>query len=137
MKRVLFACAGTATSMLVLDSIWLSTMAGRLYRTELGDLLADDFRVAPALAFYALYIAGVLRFAALPALRNGGLRKALLDGALLGLVAYGTYDLTNQATLRRWPVVVTALDLLWGAFLTGVSAAAGYLAAKRIKSSAA
>ncbi|GLI93839.1 DUF2177 family protein [Methylocystis echinoides] len=136
MKQVLFAYAGTAASMLALDAVWLSTMAERLYRPELGDLLAEDFRAEPALAFYVVYIFGVTRFAALPALRDGGWRKALLDGALLGLVAYGTYDLTNEATLRRWPFVVTAFDLLWGAFLTGVSAVAGYLAARRVTSSA-
>lgn len=136
MKQVLFAYAGTAASMLALDAVWLSTMAERLYRPELGDLLAEDFRAEPALAFYVLYIFGVTRFAALPALRDGDWRKALLDGALLGLVAYGTYDLTNEATLRRWPFVVTAFDLLWGAFLTGVSAVAGYLAARRVTSSA-
>jgi uncharacterized membrane protein len=136
MKQVLFAYASTAASMLALDAVWLSTMAERLYRPELGDLLAEDFRAAPAMAFYVLYIFGVTRFAALPALRDGGWRKALLDGALLGLVAYGTYDLTNEATLRRWPFVVTAFDLLWGAFLTGVSAVAGYFAARRVTSSA-
>lgn len=136
MKQVLFAYASTAASMLALDAVWLSTMAERLYRPELGDLLAEDFRAEPTLAFYVLYIFGVTRFAALPALRDGGWRKALLDGALLGLVAYGTYDLTNEATLRRWPFVVTAFDLLWGAFLTGVSAVAGYLAARRVTSSA-
>lgn len=136
MKQVLVAYASAAAAMLALDSIWLSTMASRLYRPELGDLLADEFRAEPALAFYALYIFGVTRFAALPALRGGGWRKALFDGALLGLVAYGTYDLTNQATLRHWPPVVTAFDLLWGAFLTGVSAVAGYLAANRVKPSA-
>lgn len=136
MKQVLFAYASTAASMLALDAVWLSTMAERLYRPELGDLLAEDFRAAPAMAFYVLYIFGVTRFAALPALRDGDWRKALLDGALLGLVAYGTYDLTNEATLRRWPFVVTAFDLLWGAFLTGVSAVAGYFAARRVTSSA-
>lgn len=136
MKQFLLAYTSAAAMMLALDFVWLSTMAARLYRPELGDLLADDFRAGPALAFYVFYIFGVVRFAALPALREGGWRKALLNGALLGLVAYGTYDLTNQATLRRWPFVVTAFDLLWGAFLTGASALAAFLAAKRITPSA-
>lgn len=131
MKPVLYLYAGSAAAMFALDAIWLTTMADYLYRPQIGEMLADVFRPAPAAAFYALYLSGVVRFAALPALRVGSWRKALLDGALLGLFAYGTYDLTNQATLRVWPVLVTVADMLWGSFLTGVSATAGYLAARR------
>jgi uncharacterized membrane protein len=131
MKIFLSAYAGAMAAMLALDAIWLSTMAGRLYQPQLGDLLAKDFRAAPAIAFYFLYLLGVVYFAALPALKQGGWRKALLNGALLGLVAYGTYDLTNQATLRHWPVLVTALDLIWGSFLTAAAAVAGHAAAQR------
>lgn len=131
MFRFLIAYAGAAFGMLVLDSIWLSTMAERFYRPQLGPLLADDFRVGPALAFYVLYLFGVVYFAAAPALREGDWRKAALNGALLGLIAYGTYDLTNQATLRHWPALVTMTDLAWGASLTAVSAIAGYALARR------
>lgn len=127
----IIAYAGAAAGMLALDVIWLSTMAERFYRPQLGTLLADDFRAGPALAFYALYLFGVVWFAVAPALREGDWRKAALNGALFGLVAYGTYDLTNQATLRHWPALVTGVDLLWGAFLTGVAAATGYRAACR------
>jgi uncharacterized membrane protein len=132
MKIFLSAYAGATAAMLALDAIWLSTMAERLYRRQLGDLLAKDFRAEPTVAFYLLYLFGIVYFAALPALREGGWRKALINGALLGLVAYGTYDLTNQATLRHWPVLVTALDLIWGSFLTAAAAVAGHAAAKRI-----
>lgn len=124
------ACAAAAAWMLGLDFIWLSTMADRLYRPQLGELLAEDFRLYPALCFYAVYLFGVTYFAVAPAMKEGGWGKAVLNGALLGFVAYGTYDLTNQATLRHWPVVVTMLDLLWGAFLTATSAAFGYFAAR-------
>ncbi|PPD44070.1 MAG: hypothetical protein CTY15_08405 [Methylocystis sp.] len=134
LKIVLSAYAGATAAMLALDIIWLSTMAERLYRPQLGDLLADDFRPVPAVAFYLVYLSGVVYFAALPALGDGGWRKALLNGALLGLVCYGTYDLTNQATLRHWPALVTALDLMWGSFLTAVASASGYSAAKRFTS---
>jgi uncharacterized membrane protein len=89
-----------------------------------------NLRVGSAVGFYILYLFGVVYFATMPALKDGGWRRALLSGALLGLVAYGTYDLTNQATLRHWPALVT-LDLLWGAILTAVSAVAGVFAAKR------
>lgn len=131
MKRFTLAYVGSAVSMLALDIVWLSTMAERLYRPQLGELLADDFRLGPAMAFYALYLFGVVYFVVLRALTEGGWKKAALDGALLGLVAYGVYDLTNQATLRHWPVLVTSLDLVWGSFLTAVSAVAGYQAARR------
>ncbi|CAJ0849734.1 hypothetical protein AMST5_00167 [freshwater sediment metagenome] len=129
MKFILAFVASTA-AMLVLDAIWLSTMAERLYRPQLGDLLADEFRPYPAFVFYALYLFGVVYFAVAPALRNGGWRNAALNGALFGLVAYGTYDLTNQATLRHWPVLVTALDMIWGAFISAVAAVAGHAAAR-------
>jgi uncharacterized membrane protein len=128
MGKFFVAFAAAAVWMLGLDFIWLSTMADRLYRQHLGDLLADDFRLYPALAFYALYLFGLTYFAVAPAMKGGGWGKAALNGALLGVVAYGTYDLTNQATLRHWPVLVTMLDLLWGAFLTATSATFGYAA---------
>lgn len=117
-------------ALLGLDAVWLSTMAERFYRPMLGDLLARDFEVLPALLFYALYVFGVVFLAVVPALRLGGWRTALINGAVLGLVAYGTYDLTNQATLRNWPAIVTALDLAWGTFLTSASSVAGYCAGK-------
>lgn len=131
MKRLALAIVGSAVSMLALDILWLSTMAQHLYRPQLGDLLADDYRPVPAVAFYALYLFGVIYFAVAPALDKGDWRKSILNGALLGLVAYGAYDLTNQATLSRWPVIVTLSDLAWGSFLTALSALAGYHAARR------
>lgn len=119
------AYAFTAVVFLVLDAIWLTLMADRLYRPAIGHLMADGFALAPALVFYTLYIGGVVLFAVAPALqeRRGALH-ALLLGAALGLLAYGTYDLTNQATLKGWPWHVTVIDLIWGASVTGTSAAA-------------
>lgn len=131
MKRFFLGYIGSAIGMLALDVVWLSTMAERLYRPQLGSLLADEFRLAPALAFYALYLFGVVYFAVIEALNTGGWRKAALNGGVLGLVAYGTYDLTNEATLSHWPVLVTLIDLAWGAFLTAFAAVAGYQAARR------
>ena len=131
MKTFLLAYLGAMAGMLGLDVIWLSTAAERLYRPQLGDLLAEDFRVGPAAAFYLLYLFGVVYFAAMPALKDGGWRKALLNGALLGLVAYGAYDLTNQATLSHWSALVTTIDLIWGTFLTALSAVAAFAAAEK------
>jgi uncharacterized membrane protein len=131
MKTFLSAYTGAMVGMLGLDFIWLSTTAERLYRHRLGDLLAENFRVGPALGFYIVYVFGIVYFATMPALKEGGWPKALLNGALLGVVAYGTYDLTNLATLRLWPELVTTLDLIWGTLLTALSAVAGFAAAKR------
>lgn len=128
--RFILAFAGAAVAMAALDAIWLSAMAERLYRPQLGDLLADEFRLYPALCFYALYLVGVVYFVVAPAKREGGWLKTAIDGALFGLVAYGTYDLTNQSTLRHWPVLVTMLDLAWGALITAAAAIAGYAAAR-------
>lgn len=123
MRNGLIAYGLTTVVFLALDAIWLSTMVGAFYRPRMAGLLLDRPRIDAALVFYALYIAGVIVFAVLPSLDAGGWKRALALGAMLGLVAYGTYDLTNLATLRGWSVSVTALDLVWGAFVTGVAAA--------------
>jgi len=117
-----------AASFLGLDAIWLSTMASRLYKPRLGGLMRDDFSIAPAVAFYLLYVGGILFFAVAPALATGRWTTALVRGVLLGLVAYATYDLTNQATLRGWSSVVTIADLCWGMFVTGAAATIAFSA---------
>jgi len=125
LKPALIAYASTAIVFLALDAIWLTTMADRLYRPALGRLMLDRFEVLPALAFYAVYLVGVVVFAVMPGLESRRWTSALGLGALLGFVAYATYDLTNQATLRDWPWRVTLADLCWGTFVTAVAAAAG------------
>ena len=121
MKQLVAIYAVTALVFLGLDAVWLSTMATRLYKPELQGLLAESFRPAPALLFYVLYIGGIVGFAVLPAAKP---LEALLRGAAFGLVAYATYDLTNQATLIRWSTLVTLADLSWGALATALAAAA-------------
>jgi uncharacterized membrane protein len=90
--------------------------------------MREDFSIGPAVLFYLLYVAGLVYFVMLPASRS---RDALLRGALFGLIAYATYDLTNQATLRDWPWQVTLVDLVWGAFVTGTSCAIAHRIAGR------
>lgn len=120
----------TGISFLALDSIWLSLSASRLYRPKLGPLLLDQFKLAPAAAFYLLYLVGIMVFAVVPAITTGRWTTALMRGALLGLVAYSTYDLTNQATLRGWSATVTVADLCWGCLVTGVAATVGFTVAR-------
>ncbi|MCT7667906.1 DUF2177 family protein [Shinella kummerowiae] len=132
MKTIVIAYLATGIAFLTVDAIWLSTMADMLYRPLLGDKLAPQFDLAPAVVFYLIYIAGIVFFAVMPALDGEGLGKAALNGAILGLVAYATYDLTNQATLRDWPLSITLADIPWGAFVTAIGASAGFLVASRI-----
>ncbi|UUX94401.1 DUF2177 family protein [Aquabacterium sp. J223] len=113
-----------ALVFLVLDAIWLSTMAQRLYRPAIGHLMGDTVQWVPAVLFYLLYLVGILFFAVAPAQDGGSALGAIGRGALFGLLAYATYDLTNQATLRDWPWSVTLADLAWGAFVTAAAAGA-------------
>ena len=131
MKIILIAYVAAGLAFLIVDAIWLGTMANILYRPLLGEMLEPQFKLAPAAIFYLIYIAGIVFFAVMPALAGGGLGKAMLNGAVLGLVAYATYDLTNHATLQGWPMTLTLVDIPWGMFVTAVGASAGYLAAVR------
>jgi uncharacterized membrane protein len=123
----------TLVAMAILDSAWISFALNRLYKPGFGSLMGDKPVVSAAIAFYLLYPAGVTFLITSPLLANGTLAGVLLRGAVFGLVAYGTYDLTNQAIMRGWPWNVTLADMAWGAVLTAVSAGAGYLVASRFK----
>jgi len=131
MMRYLVAYLAAGLAFLAIDSVWLMTMADLLYRPLLGDLLAESFNLAPAVLFYLIYIAGVVIFAVRPALATGRWTTAALFGALFGFCAYATYDLTNHATIKDWPAVITLVDLCWGTVLTATAATAGYAATKR------
>jgi uncharacterized membrane protein len=131
MKANVIAYAVAAVVMLGLDATWLTLTADSLYRPLIGALMLDGFRPGPAIAFYALYLCGVVIFAIRPAFVTGRWKTAVIHGALFGLFAYATYDLTNQATLKIWSMTITLADMAWGSFLTAASAASGYLAASR------
>lgn len=113
-----------------LDLLWLGVLAKGFYRRELGHLMSDQVTWWAAALFYILYGAGVVYFCVQPALREGGLRAAALHGALLGLLVYGTYDLTNIAVLRQWGVAIALTDIAWGVFLTSVVSVLAYLKAR-------
>jgi len=107
---------------LVLDALWLGLVARGFYREQIGFLLADTPNWIAATAFYLLFIAGLVHFVTAPAARENKPGRAALNGAFFGLVTYATYDLTNLATVARWPLPVTLADLAWGAAVTAVTA---------------
>lgn len=125
----LVAYLATALAFAAVDAIWLTQVGPRLYRPTLDPVLAQGFNLPAAVAFYLIYVGGVLLLAILPTVREGGgLVQAVTTGALLGFMAYATYDLTNQATLKVWSLKITLADIAWGTFLTAISAAAGFAA---------
>jgi uncharacterized membrane protein len=121
----------TLAVFFAVDMVWLGVVAKNFYRKHLGYLMGPKVGWPAAILFYLLFIAGLLIFAVRPALVAGAPIKALLLGAFLGLVAYATYDLTNQATVKDWPVVVTVVDLVWGTTLGGIVSWLSVLAAHR------
>lgn len=102
---------------LIIDLVWLGLIAKNLYQRQLGHLMADQVNWIAAIVFYLLFIIGLVYFAILPAVNDGQWVKALLLGAFFGFITYATYDLTNLATLKDWPIQITIIDLAWGTFL--------------------
>jgi len=117
---------------LVMDAIWLGLIAQPFYQEQIGFLLAKKANWAAAGVFYLLYVAGLVFFVVEPALRTRATPgRAALRGAFFGLVAYATYDLTNLATVDRWPLLLTAVDMAWGAALGALTTLVGVWAARR------
>jgi uncharacterized membrane protein len=128
------AYVSTAIVFLGLDSIWLGLVATKMYRRWLGSLMRERPNFAAAGLFYLVYVAGVVYFAVMPAI-GGGWTEAALSGAILGLIAYGTYDMTNLATLKGWSTAMSITDMAWGTVLTSLSATVGYWVAQAFSTS--
>ena len=128
MNKHLQAYAGTAALMVLLDALWLGLVASALYAQGIGHLMADSPRLGVAALFYAVYAVGLVVFAVIPATDR---RNAAWKGALFGFFAYATYDLTNLATLKQWPVWIALLDMGWGTLVSAASATAGKAAMDR------
>jgi uncharacterized membrane protein len=129
MTRILVAYAATLVVFCCCDFVWLGYVARDYYQSQLGGLLLAQPNWGAAVAFYAIYAAGICLFCIVPALNAASLGKAALLGAMLGALAYATYDLSNLATLKSWPMALSLVDIAWGAFVTAVSASAGCWAA--------
>jgi uncharacterized membrane protein len=129
MSSLLIFFATTSVAFLFADALMLGLVIGPVFRSHLGDNMMDGLRVGPAITFYLLYMVGLTYFAGLPALRDGVAMPALINGAILGLVAYGTYELTSWTVMRDWQPQMVVMDMAWGAVVSGVCAYIGARAA--------
>lgn len=130
-RQIAAGVVGAGLAFGVLDGIWLSFVGLPFYLEAIGEIMAYPPRIPAAALFYVGYIAGLVYFVVVPATRAGGVPRALVQGALLGAFAYGTYDLTNLATLTAFTWKLAAIDIAWGTFATAMTAAAGTAAARR------
>jgi uncharacterized membrane protein len=123
----------TLLAFFAIDMVWLGLVARGFYQKHLGFLMRSTPNWSAALVFYLLFVSGLLVFVIVPSLETGSTRKLLLLGALFGLITYATYDLTNLATVKDWPWVVTLVDLLWGTLLATSVSYVGFLAGKWLR----
>lgn len=121
-----------ASVFLAIDSLWLGFVAKSFYQRHIGFLLREEFLTGVAALFYLFYSFCLLVLVVVPAAKSGSPMQAVLLGALLGLCAYGTYDITNLATIKGWPVIVTIVDMGWGMTLTAITSLAGYMVLSRL-----
>lgn len=120
----------TTVVFFAVDMTWLGFIAKGLYKKYLGGFLSDKVNWPAAIIFYLLFIIGIFYFAILPAVEKNSLTKAIVSGVLFGIFTYATYDLTNLATLKDWPLPIVFIDIIWGAVLTGIVSVAGFYIVK-------
>ncbi len=130
----IIAYIAAAVAFGALDAVYLRWAADNLYRPIIGSILADEFRMGAAIAFYLVYIAGMVWFAVKPGIEAGSVGTALLNGALLGGLCYATFDLTSQAVMKVWSTQLSLIDIAWGAFATAIAASVATWAALRFGS---
>jgi uncharacterized membrane protein len=120
----------TLIAFLAIDMVWLGVVARTVYQNYLGFLLTPTINWIAAVLFYLLFILGILVFVVVPGLENNSLKVTLLRAALFGLITYATYDLTNLATVKNWPVLITVMDMAWGTVLSVVVSYVGFMVGK-------
>ncbi|HBE41834.1 MAG TPA: DUF2177 domain-containing protein [Bacteroidales bacterium] len=117
---------------IAIDIVWLAFVAKKFYNRQIGYLMRPDVNWYAAVIFYLLFISGLVVFVITPAVEKHSLTHTLFYGALFGLVTYATYDLTNLATLKEWPILVTVVDLVWGMVLSASISVITYLIASKV-----
>jgi len=131
MNRFIKAYLATLAAFLAIDAVWIALFVSSYYEQEVGEMMRATPNALAAGIFYLFYAAGIVLLAVTPALKLGSLRSALINGAVFGGLAYGTYTITNYAVIEGWTLALVASDIAWGAFLTAVTAGIGYLVAAR------
>lgn len=121
MVKFVIAYVVAAIAFGILDSLWLRWAGPNLYRPVIGDIMAENFRIAPAAAFYFIYLGGMVFFAIRPGLENASVATAMVNGAILGALCYATFDLTSQAVFKVWSTQISIMDIAWGAFATATA----------------
>ena len=132
LSKLILSYLLTAVVFFAIDMVWLGFIAKDLYRKYLGNFLSDNVNWTAAIIFYLLFISGIFYFSILPAIEKNSLINAVISGVLFGIFTYATYDLTNLATLKDWPLRIVFIDILWGAILTGLVSTAGFFIVKWI-----
>ena len=125
--KLYFTCL---VAFLAVDMVWLGLIAKNFYRKYIGFLLAPNPNWVAAIIFYLLFVVGVVVFVVVPGIKETSIKNTLLRAALFGLITYATYDLTNMATVKDWPLIVTVIDLIWGMVLSTIVGVVGYYAAQ-------
>lgn len=132
-KTLLISYVLTLIVFLIIDMAWLGFIAKNLYQKYLGNFLSETVNWTAAFIFYCIYIVGISLFVIYPAVSKGSATNALLMGALFGIFTYATYDLTNLATLKAWPIQIVIIDIIWGAILTATVSIAGFYIVKWVQ----
>lgn len=132
MRESIITYLSVTTIFLFIDIIWLSQSFSYIYQPNIGELLRENIIIFPAILFYIIYPLGATILVALPSLEKVLLKTISINGFVLGFIAYGTYNLTNMATLEGWSAKVVIIDMIWGGFLTGVSVLLGTLISKKV-----
>lgn len=132
MIKLLVAYIIALVIFLMIDMVWLGLIAKNLYKEKLGFIISPDVKWTAAIIFYMLYIVGILFFAVNPSLKDSSWLTALVNGAVFGAMCYATYDLTNMATIAKWPLVIVVIDIAWGMVLTGLVSVGTYLVVAKI-----
>jgi uncharacterized membrane protein len=131
-KMLVVAFAVTAVVFLILDAIWLGVISRNLYQREIGELLLPKPNFGAAAVFYVIYIAGLVYFCVVPGLTEQSVMRGLVNGAMFGIVAYATYDLTNLATLKGWSTTLVFIDVAWGAVASAAASAVAVAVTSRV-----
>lgn len=131
-SKIVYSYLLTTAVFFAIDMVWLGFIAKNMYRKYLGNFLSDTVNWKAAIIFYLIFIVGIFIFAIMPAVEKSSVGKAVLLGALFGFFTYATYDLTNLATLKDWPLPIVFIDMAWGAVLTASVSTAGYYIVKWI-----